>query len=166
MRVQTKSVLICLVCIAIVFGAASLILYPKLAGPFSGIGNAIHETRMDLLGAEKFQYPPHRVKQLADPDIPWEYQLYRACDDCPIPMYIVTDEQGWYRGLNTQIRIMNIKPKYRYGMELPAGDYNIEIQWDPSRRNTIYKRTVSLTPDNNVFMFIANGGKGDARARY
>jgi len=150
MKVSTNSVRITLWSLLIALLLISSQLYPKLAGPLSGLGNAMHETRVEVLGADDFRTPERRLdpKSMLNPETVFPYLQYRVCDTCPIPMMIGAGFKV------DQIRIMNIQPRYQFGMELPAGDYDIELDYGSPKKT--YRETVSLIPANNVFLYERN----------
>lgn len=72
--------------------------------------------------------------------------------------------------LNSQIRILNIKPKYNYGIELPAGDYHLEIsatghqtirKWISIKQGEKKHLSFELTPDEKQAVEITGSGDSE-----
>jgi len=72
--------------------------------------------------------------------------------------------------LNSRIRILNIKPKYNYGIELPAGDYHLEIsatghqaikKWISIKQGENKHLSFELTPDAKQAVEISGSGDSE-----
>ncbi len=72
--------------------------------------------------------------------------------------------------LNSRIRVLNIKPKYNYGIELPAGDYHLEIsatghqtikKWISIKQGENKHLSFELTPDAKQAVEITGSGDSE-----
>ena len=72
--------------------------------------------------------------------------------------------------LNSRIRILNINPKYNYGIELPQGDYHLEIsatghqtikKWISIKQGENKHLSFELTPDAKQAVEITGSGDSE-----